>query len=143
MILLILLFLMCKLMMNSSGWVTPPVYLHYRQKTMVVNSYTKIWQRYVPPKISIFVRRCLHNRLPTDHNANVRGVTVDGGCILWEDIVVPEDQEHIQLRCDFAKLVWNWVSSLLLIDINFIPSVRELIRWCSRRSMKEQNDQVL
>lgn len=94
-------------------------------------------------KISIFIWKCLRNSLPTDDNANDRGIVVDGGCVLCDDITVLEDQDHILMHCDFAKLVWNWLSTLLHLDLSFLGSVREMIKWATRRNLQDQYNQTL
>lgn len=47
------------------------------------------------------------------YNAVYQGVNIYGGSYTCYNQLILEDQEHMLLHYDFAKLVWNWVSSLL------------------------------
>lgn len=115
----------------------------YRERGIEVNWYKNLWQKFVPPRVSIFAWKILHNCLPTDDNANRRGIIVEGGCALCDSPTVLEDQEHLFIQCDFAKLVWCWLSTLLHLDLSFLTSLRELLRWCVRRPMSNQYNQVI
>lgn len=98
-------------------------YHHYRDKGTVLQWRKKIWQQHIPPKVSMFIWKCIHNRLSTDDNANNKGVIVDGGCILCDDTSILEDQEHLLIHCEFSRIIWDWASTLLHLDLSFISSV--------------------
>lgn len=112
-------------------------YEQYREKGTIIARYEKLWQKYLPPRISMFAWKCLQDRLPIDVDTNNRGIIVQIGCVLCDDSVVLEDQNHILLKCDFVKLMWDWISILLQLDICFIQTITELLRWCSRRNLKD------
>lgn len=76
---------------STSKLMVKSVYEFYRTKEITVQWQGKIWQSYIPPRISIFIWKLVHNSLPMEYNANRRGKTVDGGCVLCDDISVLED----------------------------------------------------
>lgn len=66
--------------MHSTGLLTvKDAYETYRCKRRVSNWLKKLWQIFLPPKLSVFAWKFLKNVLPTERNANDRGVTVNGG----------------------------------------------------------------
>lgn len=62
---------------------------------------------------------------------------------MYDGATILEDQEHILLLCDYARMAWDWVSSFLYLDLSFITLVRELLRWCTRRNLRDQYNLVL
>lgn len=42
---------------------------HDRDKGTLLQWRKKIWQQHIPPKASMFIWKCIHNRLSTDDNA--------------------------------------------------------------------------
>lgn len=104
----------------NNGYLTVrEAFLHYREKGTNVAWLTKIWQRFTPTKISIFLWKCYHDRLPVEYNANNRGIIVEGGCIGIDGAIL-EEKEHVLRSCNFARGVWGWVSYVLCLDLSFI-----------------------
>lgn len=88
----------------------------------------KIWQRYIPPKLSVFVWNLRTESLPTEFNAICGGVQTHGGYCVCDNELFLEDQDHLLLRCDYTRTIWNWVSSLLCLDLSFLPTIKEMVR---------------
>jgi len=78
-----------------------------------------VWLKQVPLKVSVFVWRLLHNRLPTKDNLLRRRVlhlddtTCVGGCDSQETAV------HFLFRCDIFGSLWHLIYQWL--GISFIP----------------------
>lgn len=96
-----------------------------------------IWKRYIPPKVLCFVWKIVHDRLTTEVNALNRGVEIPGACYVCDNQLVLEDQEHLLSHCEYVIAIWSWVQSLINLDLRFLLSLHEKIRWVSALNLKQ------
>jgi len=79
-----------------------------------------IWNNSIPPSKSLMVWRSLHNKLPTDENLSSRGCQFPSICCLCRK--EQETTNHLLLTCDFAKLIWQWLASIIKIPCIFVTT---------------------
>lgn len=92
--------------MNSSGILTvKEAFNVYREGGNITNWLKKIWQSYLPQKLSVFAWKLYCNCLPTEDQAVRRGTEVYGGCCIYYNELILEDQDHILMQCDYAAMV--------------------------------------
>ena len=96
------------------------------RRTLVTWSW--IWKLKIPPKIKIFIWKCVHHRIPNKlvlfPHADVR----DQGCPCCNKIETPI---HALRDCHFAHQIWSSFPEHLLIADFFIL---ELPDWCKINS---------
>jgi len=68
-----------------------------------------VWHRHIPAKVSLFVWRLLHNRLPTRANLFKRNIlsATDSLCAAGCEVV--ESGRHLFLECEIATTLWYHV----------------------------------
>lgn len=83
--------------------------------------FRNIWKAGAPSKVSAFVWKALHDRIPTRRNLEFRHCLppeIGSNCV-W-CMLTPECTSHIFLHCDMATKIWMKLMSWL--DLNFIMS---------------------
>ncbi|GKV26097.1 hypothetical protein SLEP1_g35450 [Rubroshorea leprosula] len=82
---------------------------------------SKVWQEYIPSKISVFAWQVLQDKIPTKLNLLKRGIIqdiADCKCILCG--LVSEDSNHLFIHCKIAWGLWNscyrWWGSKQVLD---------------------------
>lgn len=131
-------------MKGQTGTLTiKDAYSVYRTKSRNRPWLKKLWQRYLPPKFSVFAWKIATNSLPTDFNALIRGVDIYGGCAVCENQLVLEDQDHLFIHCDLTKAVWSWFSLIVNLDMSFVHTAVEMIRWCTSGNLANQYNEVI
>ena len=93
-------------------------------------SWAKItWNKSIPPSKYLMVWRSLHNKLPTDENLSSRGCQFPSiYCLCRKE---QETTNHLLLTCDFAKLIWKWLASIIKIPCIFV-SIQKAINVSQR-----------
>jgi len=86
-----------------------------------------IWSSFIPPSHSFIYWRFHHGRMPTDENLRSRGCNVVSICNLC--LKNDETSEHLFLRCQFSKKLWDWIGGKLnrLIDCSTTDSLLSCI----------------
>lgn len=93
-------------MKSQTGVLTiREAYVGYRKKKHEKNLAKKLWWKYIPPGISVFAWKIIMDMLPTEDNALISGIKIDGGCVVCGNQLVLEDQDHLFLHCDYMKAV--------------------------------------
>lgn len=70
-------------MKSPTGVLTIKVaYAEYRKKVRKKFWLKKLWQKYIPSRISVFTWKIVMDRLPAEDNALIRCVEIDGVCYL-------------------------------------------------------------
>lgn len=76
------------------------------------------WISWVSLKVNCFVWRLLKNKIPLMVNLSRRGIHVSSStCCFYNQ--KDEDIDHMFFSCEYAAVVWNWLSSWA----SFLPSV--------------------
>ncbi|GKU90798.1 hypothetical protein SLEP1_g4749 [Rubroshorea leprosula] len=82
---------------------------------------SKVWQEYIPSKISVFAWQVLQDKIPTKLNLLKRGIIqdiADYKCILCG--LASEDPNHLFIHCKIAWGLWNncyrWWGSKQVLD---------------------------
>ncbi|XP_058732705.1 uncharacterized protein LOC131604270 [Vicia villosa] len=87
--------------------------IKHAYKLLMNNKTDKIfswpWDTDVAPAHSMVCWRLLHNKLPTDDNLKIRGFSFPFVCSLCCGHM--ESSTHLFFECQFAKSIWNWLSS--------------------------------
>ncbi|GAA0152405.1 hypothetical protein LIER_37486 [Lithospermum erythrorhizon] len=63
-----------------------------------------IWSSRVPPRVKIFIWKCVSNILPTKDRLRRRVVLLDSNCVLCQN--ANEDLLHLFLDCPFSCSLW-------------------------------------
>lgn len=117
-------------------------YEYYREKETERPWLEKLWQRFLPPKISVMLWRIIHDRLPTQWNRLKCGVETDGLCVLCEDQRILEDQDHFILHCQYAATVWSWVEGFLEVNFLNFRGIKQVLLHCCKWDLKNQRNQL-
>ncbi|XP_019435225.1 PREDICTED: uncharacterized protein LOC109341721 [Lupinus angustifolius] len=82
-----------------------------------------LWSSSIPPSRSFVAWRLHQNRMPTDENLKLRGMSMPSMCTLCSSS--EESSHHLFFNCEFAKLIWNWLSNQVgySIDHTFLKSI--------------------
>jgi len=91
-----------------------------------------IWRSCIPPSHSFVFWRLMLSKLPTDENLRFRGCTLVSVCVLC--FSHEETSSHLFLHCEFATIIWKWLSLQLRCNISLVScsSILECIpRSCS------------
>lgn len=88
-----------------------------------------IWNSAIPPSKSFHVWRIIHNKMPTDENLQLRGLSFPSMCSLCNK--QPETSKHLFLNCPFSLSLWNWLCSLINLNLN-LTSVLSIFKICKR-----------
>ncbi|GKV15062.1 hypothetical protein SLEP1_g25863 [Rubroshorea leprosula] len=82
---------------------------------------SKVWQEFIPSKISIFAWQVLQDKIPTKMNLLKRGIIQDiaeSKCVLCG--LASEDSNHLFIHCKIAWELWNscyrWWGSKQVLD---------------------------
>lgn len=87
----------------------------------------RVWEPFLPPKISIFAWKLIMDRLPTSVALKRRNVI--GGdpislqCISGEIEYV----EHILIHCKVARKIWKWLSQTIEENLTRIGIAKEMV----------------
>jgi hypothetical protein len=90
--------------------------------------FRNIWKAGVPSKVSAFVWKALHDRIPTRCNLEFRHCLppeIGSNCV-W-CMSSPECTSHLFLHCEVARKIWMNLMSWL--DLNFIMPPDLFIHW--------------
>lgn len=75
---------------------------------MPLNNFKVAWAPFIPPRILFFIWKLIHNALPTDLSIKV---PLSSRCSCCTNGQL-EDNEHLLLRSDLAKAVWQHFASI-------------------------------
>lgn len=101
----------------------------------------KIGQRFIPPKISIFVWKIISKKLLTATTLHKWGSLpspVCIGCIIGSDEMI----NHLLLNCDVARNIWVWLSDTLCTDLLRFNNAVDLIKWSVKQNLKTTMGQL-
>jgi len=91
-----------------------------------------IWRSCIPPSHSFVFWRLMLSKLPTDENLRLRGCTLVSVCVLC--FREAKTSSHLFLHCEFATIIWKWLSVKLrcIISLASYSSILDCIpRPCS------------
>ncbi|GJS02581.1 RNA-directed DNA polymerase, eukaryota, reverse transcriptase zinc-binding domain protein [Tanacetum coccineum] len=92
------------------------------------------WNKLVPIKVNIAMWRSENRRLPTRVNLDNRGIDLDSiKCPVCDNDL--ETEEHILVKCDIAKLVWNDVLKWWNIRNVQLETLNDLLSLASRTTL--------
>jgi hypothetical protein len=92
------------------------------------------WNKLVPIKVNIAMWRTENRRLPTRVNLDNRGIDLDSiRCHVCDNDL--ETEEHIIVKCDIAKSVWNDVLNWWNIRNVQIETLNDLLSLSSRTTL--------
>ncbi|CAN1254609.1 Putative ribonuclease H protein At1g65750 [Linum perenne] len=83
-----------------------------------------IWLNGVPPKVQAFCWMVSHSKIASLDNLQKRGFQLANRCVLCSANL--ESINHLFLRCDFVRCVWNRISSALSIFGPFGENVNDV-----------------
>ncbi|CAL0318467.1 unnamed protein product [Lupinus luteus] len=109
---------------SSDGFLRAKVaYMHLNPGSIQFNWGKTIWSTSIPPAKSFTTWRLLCNKMPTDENLKTRGCSLASICNLCRKN--EDSSNHIFFNCQFARTLWDWLSSILniSIDLTSISSV--------------------
>ncbi|KAM0043381.1 putative reverse transcriptase zinc-binding domain-containing protein [Helianthus debilis subsp. tardiflorus] len=97
----------------------------------------KFWNRWVPPKINLFVWRAIKNRIPVKVELKRRGIVIDDQ-ICSRCGKEDESAEHLLLKCVLARATWwnvmVWLKLSICERYNSIEELFQQIQDCSGSS---------
>ncbi|GJX63103.1 RNA-directed DNA polymerase, eukaryota, reverse transcriptase zinc-binding domain protein [Tanacetum coccineum] len=92
------------------------------------------WNKLVPIKVNIAMWRTENRRLPTRVNLDNRGIDLDSiRCPVCDNDL--ETEEHILVKCDIAKSVWNDVLKWWNIRNVQLETLNDLLSLASRTTL--------
>ncbi|GJX75160.1 putative RNA-directed DNA polymerase, partial [Tanacetum coccineum] len=92
------------------------------------------WNKLVPIKVNISIWRTENRRLPTRVNLDNRGIDLDSiRCPVCDNDL--ETEEHILMKCDIAKSVWNDVLKWWNIRNVQLETLNDLLSLASRTTL--------
>ncbi|KAF5196006.1 hypothetical protein FRX31_014407, partial [Thalictrum thalictroides] len=74
----------------------------------------RIWQHYIPTKISFFIWKLLHGAIPTDNAVKKCNIALASRCACCQS-PSEESCSHLFLKGNLAKSVWLHFNSLFSI----------------------------
>jgi len=89
------------------------------------NLVNDVWLKYIPSKVSLFVWRLLHTRLPTKDNLVRRSIIPSTDILCTVDCGTSETATHF-LGCRISNIVWHNVLTWLGIS-SVAPACFEVI----------------
>lgn len=103
----------------------------YRHKNTQQMWKEKLWNNFVPPKISLFAWKVCHNRVLTGDVLYKRGIIPAAccvGCIVGKE----ETANHLLLECSIALNVWTYMSTVLSMDLLTFQDTVSKIKWAAQ-----------
>jgi hypothetical protein len=92
----------------------------------------KVWHRYIPTKVSLFVWRLLRNRLPTRGNLLRRNILHGNNSMCAIGCDVTETASHLFLWCGNSFTLWSLVAAWLGLSLAYSNDLRQhYIQFCS------------
>ncbi|RHN65352.1 putative reverse transcriptase zinc-binding domain-containing protein [Medicago truncatula] len=76
-----------------------------------------LWCLDIPPTKSLLVWRILHNKVPLEENLLSRGFQFPSWCSFYN--ILCESTFHLFFECSFAMHLWNWLLSIININMQF------------------------
>lgn len=70
--------------------------------------FSTIWNKVLPTKISIFMWKLLHNKLPLDKNFQNVGISLASKCVCCNNWPQIEDRLHLFFNSQSANNTWDW-----------------------------------
>ncbi|KAE8699223.1 hypothetical protein F3Y22_tig00110584pilonHSYRG00317 [Hibiscus syriacus] len=86
-----------------------------------------VWCKFVPPKVSGFVWKAEHQRLPVTTELEKRGVLCTDNSFCSFCNRVPETINHVLCHCECVWQVWQRWCSVWHISIVFPLNVKDLL----------------
>lgn len=80
----------------------------------------KIWSKWLPLKISIFLWKMLHNVLRTDLKVRKKGILMPSRCYCCEELPNHESSTYFLLCSKVAVKVWAYFVKIMGMSYNFI-----------------------
>jgi len=115
---------------SSKGDLTfKDAYLHKAPPGQNIHWAKIIWSQDVPPSKSLTVWRIMHNKLPTDENLSIRGCYIPSICNCCHANI--ETSSHLFFECPYASKLWNWLASVLNMNLQF-TSYDDVWKICDR-----------
>jgi ribonuclease HI len=110
---------------------------HNRIKSPSVFWGLKIWQRWIPSKVSIFMWKLLQGALPVDSNLIRLQIPIVSKCSCCLSHPQVEDIDHLFLHSDIAHKVWSFFGSRLHVPMHHL-SISSLFKFWTKISIKSQ-----
>jgi len=104
-------------------------YLHKAPPSQNVHWAKIIWSQDVPPSKSLTIWRLMHNKLLTDENLSIRGCYTPSMCNCCSASI--ETSSHLFFECPYASRLWNWLASVLNMNLQF-TSYDDVWKICDR-----------
>jgi hypothetical protein len=115
---------------SSSGFLSLKNAYNFQKPSGQLCSWAKlIWNSVISPSKSLLLWRLLHNKLPTDENLSLRGCNLPSICNLC--LANAETSHHLFLQCPFALYLWNWLGSIIQLNLN-LTSFSAIFEICNR-----------
>jgi hypothetical protein len=117
--------------LNSSkgDFTFKDAYLHKAPSGQNIHWAKTIWSPDIPPSKSLTVWRLMHNKLPTDDNLSLRGCFLPSICNCCSNHA--ETSYHLFFECTYASRLWNWLSTVLNINLQF-SNIDDVWKICDR-----------
>lgn len=96
---------------NGSGLFNLKKFREYISVTHVKEVWgKKIWQEWIPEKITLFIWRLILNFLPVESNIKKLGINVVSRCVCCNH--AEETPEHLFFKGDWAETLWRMLSGI-------------------------------
>lgn len=109
------------------GFSSSTTWAALRPRANVVDWYRSVWFKGATPKHAFTTWIANLDRLPTKARLLRWGMNIDPTCGLCS--LLDETRDHLLLSCDFAKYLWNAVSSKLQLPSISFHNWTDLLRW--------------
>lgn len=108
-----------------------------RTKFPLVQWHKHTWNTWLPPKISVFMWKLLHNAIPVDENIRRLNMPVVSKCSCC---VNPQSESisHLFVSGDLAQKVWSYFSARCNMQCDFHSLQNLLASWWSHNSFRSQ-----
>lgn len=117
----------------SNGSLTLKLAYHCKQRNSPIFPWAYyIWHNSIPMSCSLLSWRLLH-KLSTDKQLQCRGIQVVSMCSLCK--ANRESIDHLFFCCSFAVKLWDWLGTLLHINIH--KDAKSILTSCSKAGSKQ------
>lgn len=88
-----------------------------------------VWQKHLPLKVTIFLRKLLHNTVPTDQAVRHKDISLLSKCLCYCNSNITKFNHHQFLFSKTTTYVWDFFSNMLNIRGSVLTISHMLLHW--------------